>query len=272
MNTVEPIRDRKKLAEIMEGLERDTTTHGKRLYLLFATLYYTGLRVCDVVKLQKRHVMGMYLDTIEQKTGKRQHMALPQDLRDIYDIRLAELADNDYLFPSRKHRPDGTDRHITTRDAGYDMKIIKKRFSIDFPFACHSVRKTHGYMRYKYGGDTIEVLRMHFNHADEKTTRRYIGIDEEERNKVLVGLKAGAYTPPKPERRTQRKGKQGTELEIMRLDREENGKKWGIAKKEAAEKAREKKRREEAKKLRKKEYDAKRYQQRKAEEAEKGKA
>lgn len=264
MNTVEPIRDRKKLTEILEGLERDNTCHGKRLYLLFATMYYTGLRVSDVVKLQKKHVAGGYIVTIEQKTGKRQRIAIPKDLRDIYDVRVSDYEDNDYLFPSRNHRPDGTDRHITTRQAGYDMEIIKKRFAINFPFACHSLRKTHGYMRYKYSGDSLEVLRLHFNHADEATTRRYIGIDEEERNKNLEMLRAGDYRPPVPPRRTKRKGKEGAELEIIRQDRETNGILWGEMKKESArrkaEKERQKKIKEAERKAAKKAYDADRYE------------
>jgi len=265
LNTVEPIRDRRKLTEILEGLERDTTPHGRRMFLLFATLYYTGLRVCDAVKLQKRHVMGEYITTVEQKTQKRQRIEIAGDLRTIYDERLKDLQDNDYLFPSRKHRPDGTDRHITTRDAGYDMKIIKKRFGINFPFACHSLRKTHGYMRYKYFGDSLEVLRLHFNHADEATTRRYIGIDEEERNKNLRRLRAGDYRPAKAEHATRRKGKEAAELEIDRLDREENGRKWGESKKEAARRAAEKKKKEAIRKREKKEYDRRRYLQKKAE-------
>lgn len=256
-----PIKDRNKLTEILEELEQEEKPHGRRMFLLFATLYYTGLRVGDAVKLQKRHVMGEYITTIEQKTGKRQEIAIPRDLRYIYDVRLADCKDNDYLFPSRKHRPDGTDRHITTREAGNDMKLIAKRFSINFPFACHSLRKTHGYMRYKYYGDSLEVLRQHFNHADEATTRRYIGIDEEERNKNLKSLKAGNYTPEKPVKRTNRKGKKGTELEIKRQDRTKNGKLWGEAKKEAARLAAEKKRQEDLKKQKKKEYDANYYEQ-----------
>lgn len=272
MNTVDPIRDRKKLQEIMEGLERDTTTHGKRMYLLFATMFYTGLRVCDVVKLQKRHTTGEAITVIEQKTKKRQKIEIPPDLRAIFDERLKDLQDNDYLFPSRKRRPDGTDRHITTRDAGYDMQIIKKRFSLNFPFACHSLRKTHGYMRYKYVGDSLEILRLHFNHADEATTRRYIGIDEEERNAGLRKLHAGDYRPPKPEHSTRRKGKEGAELEIERLDREENGRLWGESKKEAARRAREKKKKEEQKKKEKAAYDHARYMRKKAEQKAKDNA
>lgn len=270
VNTVEPIRDKKKLQEILEGLERDETTHGKRMFLLFATLYFTGLRVCDVVKLQKKHVSGEAIITTEQKTNKKQRIVIPPDLRTIFDERLKGLSDSDYLFPSRKHRPDGTDRHITTRDAGYDMTIIKKRFSLNFPFACHSLRKTHGYMRYKYYGDSLEVLRLHFNHADEATTRRYIGIDEEERNKTMQKLHAGEYRPQRAEHPTRRKGKDGAELVITRLDREDNGRLWGESKKEASRRKKEKEKKEKLKKQQKKEYDKARYQRLKAaREAEK---
>lgn len=264
MNTVYPIKDRKKLAEILAGLERETDTTWKKIYLLFATGIYTGLRISDIVPLQKRHVMGMYIETIEQKTGKRQQIALPQDLRDIYDVRLKDLSDTDYIFPSRKNRPDGAEKHISERDAGYYMQKIKTRYNIQFPFACHSMRKTFGYMRYKYNHVSLEILRLHFNHADEATTRRYIGIDEEERNKDMFNFRPSDYKPPKPERRTQRRGKKAADLEITRQDRTENGRLWGEAKKEAARRKKEKEEKEALKRQKKREYDAQRYQQKKA--------
>ena len=204
MNTVEPIRDTKKLTEIMTDLEADTTWHGKRAYLLFMTLYSTGLRVGDVVRLRKKHVMNGVIELREEKTGKSQIIPLQRVLIDVYDNRLKDISPEDYIFPSRKRRPDGTQRPITTRSAGYDMQMIKKRFNINTPFSCHSMRKTHGYMRYK-SGDTIEALRQHFNHADEATTRRYIGIDNEERNKGLLSLPYPNFKPEMPETRTKRK-------------------------------------------------------------------
>lgn len=236
MQNVQPIRDPKKLTEILSTLEEDETKHGKRMYLLCATLFYTGLRIGDVVRLQKKHVESGTISVIEQKTKKRKDMPISNSLKDIYDIRLKDMDRNDYLFESSKKRADGTKRPITTRDAGYDMRIIKNRFGITFPFSCHSWRKTHGYMRYK-NGENIEALRQHFNHADEETTRRYIGIDEEERNKPLIKLMAGDYVPPKPEKRTRRRPADEA-LEIKTMDRTENGKKWAKNKAERRDKKR----------------------------------
>ena len=177
------------------------------------------------------------------------------------------MADSDYLFPSRKHRSDGTARHIDRRAAYNDMKAIQKKFALNFPFGCHSVRKTHGYMRYKYIGDPIEVLRLHFNHADEATTRRYIGIDEEERAKGLMKLHGGSYRPPKAEHPTKRKNVSGVELEIERQDREENGRLWGLAKQEASNRRKQKAEQEALKKKQRSEYDRDRYKRRKEQEA-----
>ena len=266
-NTVYPIRDPKKLAEIFEGLERDESWHGKRMYLLFATLFFTGLRVGDVIRLEKKHVMGEAIITVEGKTGKKQHIPIPPDLRQIYDERLYGLEDRDYLFPSRKRRPDGTERHIDRRAALYDMKKIQKKFNLGFPFGCHSLRKTHGYMRYKQLGDPIEVLRLHFNHADEATTRRYIGIEEEELTRGLMKLHGGSYRPPKAEHPTKRKNVSGVELEIERQDREENGRQWGLAKQEASNRRKQKAEQEALKKKQRSEYDRDRYKRRKEQEA-----
>lgn len=241
MNKVEPIRDIRKLSEILEELESDSTWHGQRMFLLFMTLYSTGLRVSDVIRLKKKHVMYDEIETIEKKTGKRQRFPIPQALRDVYAVRLQGMEPDDYIFPSRKRRPDGTKKPITTRQAGYDMEIIRERFNITTPFACHSLRKTHGYMRYTRNHEPIETLRQHFNHADEATTRRYIGIDDDERNKGLLNLPYGGFRPEKPDKRTIRRKKAGEPFEIDRQDNTKQGKAYGNRKRAAAEKAARKK-------------------------------
>jgi integrase len=252
MNTVEPIRDKKKIREILVDLEYETSEHGKRMYLLFATLLYTGLRISDAVELRRKHVYKAdFLILEEQKTGKRVTVMIPVELRRIYDNRLYDLQPDDFIFPSRQSRKDGTNRHITTRTAGYDLKAIQKRFDIKAPFACHSMRKTYGYFRYKEGA-SLETLRQHFNHADEATTRRYIGIDEEERNKDLQRF-SFRYTPEEQKRKPYNRGRKGAALEIKTQDRKKQGEAWGRSKRAALEK-----------KAKKKQYDHERYLKRKA--------
>lgn len=213
MNTVQPIKNPARVKAILEGLEADKTWHGRRMYLLFATGIFTGLRISDIVKLKAGNVRGEYLRLREQKTGKRQSIYINKALRAIYDARLEGMADDDYIFPSRKKDYDGQVKHISTRAAAYDMKIIAKRFGISDPFACHSMRKTYGYQLYNGGhGATLEELRQQFNHSKEAVTRRYIGVDEEIRNKHVKRLEFDGYMP-EGSKASRVKGIEGLELE-----------------------------------------------------------
>lgn len=225
MNTVQPIRDEEKLYEIQADLEADTTEHGKRMYLLFMTGIYTGLRVSDIVRLKVGNVSGPEIILIEQKTGKKTKIAINPQLRAVYADRLEGKAPNEWLFLSRSRRPDGTRRPITTRQAQYDCDSIKKRYNIKTAFGCHSLRKTFGYWYYKTNNGDLEGLRQIFNHATTDITRRYIGIDEEERSKRINKLTMGGFKP------AHAAGKRPTAepepLTITRLDRSKNGKKYG---------------------------------------------
>lgn len=213
MNTVQPIKNPARVRVILEGLERDKSWHGRRMYLLFATGVFTGLRISDIVKLKAGHVRGEYLRLREQKTGKRQSIYINRALRAIYDERLSELSDDDYIFPSRKKDGNGNEKPISTRAAAYDMKVIAKRFGIKEPFACHSMRKTYGYQLYNGGqGATLEELRIQFNHSKEAVTRRYIGVDEEMRNKHVRNLQFDGYTPESFTGSTRKRDKDGGQV------------------------------------------------------------
>ena len=210
MNTVQPIKNPATVKRILEGLENDKSWHGSRMYLLFATGIFTGLRISDIVRLKVGNVTGEYIRLREQKTGKKQSIYINKALRAIYDARLKDKGEGEYIFASRKKGTNGEQQPITTRAAAYDMKTIARRFGIKEPFACHSMRKTYGYQLYNGGhGATLEELRMQFNHSKEAVTRRYIGVDEEIRNKHVKKLEFDGYMPqegPQTQRRRDRDG------------------------------------------------------------------
>ena len=72
MNLVQPIRDREKLEEMKEELKKN----GIRNYLLFLTGINTGLRISDLVKLNRNDVrnkdnsMKQHITIVEKKTNK----------------------------------------------------------------------------------------------------------------------------------------------------------------------------------------------------------
>lgn len=221
MNKVQPIRDRGLLERIQTELSESTEKHWKRIYLMFMIGIYTGLRISDILKLQVQHVnKGDYIRLREQKTGKGQEIKINRHLRRVLDEELDGRGLYEYLFVSctahgENHGP------ITTRTAETDMKLIQERFDIDFPFSCHSLRKTFGYWHYKTYGN-LEALRIQFNHSTADVTRRYIGIDSEEREKMIEGLDLG-FMPRKTKPARKRSNQLNSVLNTSYLDRTEQG-------------------------------------------------
>ena len=188
MREVKPIRDAKKLHEIVSGLADYQTPHERRMYLLFMLGICTGLRIGDLIGLRVCQVNhGDKLRLREEMTGKAQEIKIGQRLREVLDAELQGMKDDDYLFPSRQHDRRGRVKHITVGTAENDMKKIAFWFNIREPFSCHSMRKTFGYWHYQENKN-LAMLAKQFNHADLKTTSRYIGLDEAEADKAVERL------------------------------------------------------------------------------------
>lgn len=227
MNKVQPIKDPEKLRQIQEYFASRTDPRGERIFLLFELGIHTGLRISDLVRLQKKHVRGEWIETIEKKTGKVTRIPLNTTIRTIIQDRCRGMNDDQLLFPSPYKPGNGIQQPMTTRQAYRDMQLIKKLFRLEGHIGCHTMRKTFGFWHYKQNKD-LEMLRQWFNHASQAVTLRYIGMDEEERRKSvqafnpgnLVYHPMGAINRGKPVQKSE-------SLEIKNLDRSKQGKIWG---------------------------------------------
>lgn len=185
MNYVHPIRDADTIHAIEERLAALDTQRGKREYLMFECGIYLGLRISDLVRLKAGMLRGHdYLTMREQKTGKENRMPIGDTLKRVLRQRLNEYADDEYIFMSRQRDKDGKIRHITRKTAYNDIQQMGKDAGIDFCIGCHTLRKTFGYHFYKYSGN-IALLMIWFNHSSAEITKRYIGIDLDERAKAV---------------------------------------------------------------------------------------
>lgn len=227
MNKVQPIKDEEILRQIQEELAERTDPRGERMFLMFELGIHTGLRISDLVRLQKKHVCGEWIETIEKKTGKVTRIPLNTNIRIIIQDRCRAMDDNQFLFPSRKKRGDGSQHPITTHCAYEDMQWIAKQFHLTGHIGCHTLRKTFGYWHYKQNLD-LEMLRQWFNHTSQAVTLRYIGMDDEERRKSVQAFNPGkpAYHPRDAINRG-KPVKKSEGLEIKNLDRSKQGKIWG---------------------------------------------
>lgn len=165
----------------MEVYKKDS-----KQYLLLAYSLNSGLRISDILKANVQDsLQGVWKDR-EQKTGKEKIIELNAKLQLLIRdyVEANSLQGGDYLFYSNKDRSKPISRvqaHRIVAKAG-DM--------VGVTLSCHSLRKTFGYIAYKNDVD-LSLLQYIFNHSSQSVTLRYIGITQDEANKVTSCLSIG---------------------------------------------------------------------------------
>ena len=181
MKTVQPIRDKKKIA-IMKTLLREK---GEKYYILFRVGINVGLRVSDILSLiisdlrERKHVT-----IIEKKTGKTRRFLIPNSLqKEIATfIEKNNMKDEDYLIQSRK----GDNKPITRIQAYRVLNEIAKQIGLD-EVGTHTMRKTFGYHHYQANKD-VAILQSIFGHSYPSICLRYIGITDDMKDNSLKGF------------------------------------------------------------------------------------
>ncbi|MGP4068372.1 tyrosine-type recombinase/integrase [Halobacillus sp. B29] len=181
MNTAQPITDPVMIREVMEVYKK-----GSKQYLLLAYSLNTGLRISDILRANVQDSLhGIWKDR-EEKTGKEKIIQINAKLqlliRDYVEANDLQL--DDFLFYSNKNR-----RNPISRVQAHRI-VAKAGEMIGITLSCHSLRKTFGYMAYKNGVD-LSLLQYIFNHSTQAVTLRYIGITQDEANKVTSTMTIG---------------------------------------------------------------------------------
>ena len=181
MNTVEPIRDKRKIAA-MKALLND---RNPKYMIMFDIGINTGLRISDILTLTVADVSGDHVNIIEKKTGKRRRFLINRKLkRDLRKyIREAGLDYNDYLIPSRN---DYGSRPIGRVQAYRVLSETGRELGLE-SIGTHSLRKTFGYWHYQKYHD-VAMLQEIFNHSTSSITLRYIGITDDMKDESMRGF------------------------------------------------------------------------------------
>lgn len=185
MNTVEPIREARKILAIKSFLKAQSDP---RDYLLFTLGLNLALRVSDLLSLRVRDVLdkkGEILDHIflrEQKTKKEKKIKLnlaAKEALEYFFSKKVGLDPDHYLFTSR--------RSNSPLDRVRVWQMIKEwceEVDLKGKYGTHTLRKTWGYMARKKEGISIEIIQQKLGHTSPEVTRRYIGITQDEINGV----------------------------------------------------------------------------------------
>lgn len=179
LNTVEPIRDLDVVMDIAEYLKGKSD----RDYVMFMFGIYTGLRISDILKFRVRDVRdkdAVYIR--EKKTGKEKRFPINAELKPIIKDYVYGKDDYEYLFKS----PRSGNKPITRQQAYNILSEAGRQFDID-KIGTHTLRKTFGYHMYQQTHDAVTIKEI-LNHSDISITLRYIGINQDNKDKAIKNL------------------------------------------------------------------------------------
>lgn len=193
MNYVEPIRDRKKIAQIKNLLRGEQRF---RDLLLFVVGINSALRISDLLNLQVGHFWderGKIRKRFwikEEKRGKRQEVVINDSIRVVLDEYVAvypEVMKNpdNYLFFSPK--AEEYSQPIRRGQAWKMITHICREVGLSGQYGTHSLRKTWGYHA-RLSGVDLALIMHKLNHESIAYTRRYLGITDDELQAVVQRL------------------------------------------------------------------------------------
>lgn len=191
MGTTQPIRKKEDLQKFMEYYE--TEHPSARNYALIILGLHTALRISDILTLQwndvydfKEKAYRKHLCIQEKKTGKSSIIALNEHVR----LALTKLKKervsarpNDYIFTKNT---DYT-LPLSRSQAFRIVKHAAEESLHEENISCHSLRKTFGYHAWKQGTPPALLMDI-YNHSSYRVTKRYLGIEQDERDDIFMHM------------------------------------------------------------------------------------
>lgn len=189
MSTTQPIKDRDTL-EKFRNYYKDTE-YKPRNYAMIVLGLNSALRISDMLKLRWCDVYenGNYrghICVVEKKTGKENILAVngkSVEALEMYRNTLSEFNESDYIFCSQKcpHEP------ISRSQAFRIIKKAAQYCGLNNHVSCHSLRKTFGYYAWKDGTPPALLMSI-YNHSSYEITKRYLCIDQIEKDEVYLKI------------------------------------------------------------------------------------
>ena len=182
----EPIRDKKMLRQLAGYWLKQGNL---RNYALIVLGVCTALRIGDLLRLAwgdvydaERREFNTHITLKEQKTGKYKVIALNKQATNALYLYQPNSRGR-FIFES--NRKDG--RAISRVQAWRIIRATAEAVKMVGHVGCHSLRKTFGYFAWR-NGTLPAVLMDIYNHSSYEVTRRYLGINQDDTDKVYMGM------------------------------------------------------------------------------------
>lgn len=191
MAKAQPIKDLKNI-EQMKQYFKDKKEW--RNYALFIMGLNTALRISDLLILKwgdvycfDKKCFKEHIIIIEKKTKKRNVIALNDNiiraLENYKDICLNNLMAEYYIFSHKnnQYKPIQRNRAYTI------IREAAQFNNLEGTICCHSLRKSFGYHAWRKGVPPAIIMDI-YNHSSLEITKRYLSIDQDERDEVFKNV------------------------------------------------------------------------------------
>ena len=186
MKTTQPIRNKNQVRALVEYYLRRGQI---RNYVLIVMGLYTALRISDLLRLRWDDVYDFAKGCVrasitisEKKTGKSKTIALNIDIIKALTILSSTAKPGAFIIENKN-----THKAISRIQAYRLIRAAAEALSFRDAVSCHSLRKTFGYHAWK-NGVSPAVLMDIYNHSSMAITRRYLGVSQDDRDEVYLGL------------------------------------------------------------------------------------
>lgn len=177
-----------------------------RDYMLFVIGCNTARRIGDIIQftfgtfMSDKGVFKTHFEIKEQKTGKRIRILINNNVKEAIKLYIdKKYPNNDYdlnthLFLSRTQKIKGIydgNNPITRQQAWNIYNKMGKAIGLQqkgLRISCHTPRKTWAYQTIKQNEGNSYVLtevQEMLNHSSGRTTLRYAGIDQEDKDSLM---------------------------------------------------------------------------------------
>ena len=190
MATTIPIREKEDLKKFTSYYKNESPNPRNHALILLGL--HTALRISDVLSLRWENVYDFdencfktHLFLKEKKTGKNTMIALnvqaKESLQCFMDTRAVTA--KDFIFTKNTNYKKPLDR---TQAYRIICTAAKEALHMEH-VSCHSLRKTFGYHAWKQGTPPALLMDI-YNHSSYQVTKKYLGIEQDEKDDVFLGI------------------------------------------------------------------------------------
>lgn len=191
MSTTQPIRNTEQL-KIFKSYYLSEKPNSRNYALIIIGLN-SALRISDILRLTygdvydfERSLWKTHIVIAEQKTGKTNRIYMNRKIqKTLKEFMNPDSKDSaSWLFASQIQKT-----HPLSRFQAYRIVREAAAFAgLDANISCHSLRKTFGYYAWKQGTPPALLMSI-YNHSAYRITKRYLGIDQDDKDEVFAKIK-----------------------------------------------------------------------------------